>query len=99
MTDTAVKDQPEVAAPVAAEAKPAQEANTATGTTTEQSGGKKADGASEAPNGAEKSAEKKADAAPQTKGQVDRKDIKKNRKYDPSTQPVTDDPVKIRTQV
>ncbi len=41
----------------------------------------------------------KADSTSKTTAQFDHKDFKKNRKYDPTTQPVSDDPVKIRGQV
>ncbi|KAK4236975.1 hypothetical protein C8A03DRAFT_35088 [Achaetomium macrosporum] len=40
-----------------------------------------------------------ADKVVKSSSQSDQKSFKKNRKYDPSTQPVTDDPVKIRAQV
>lgn len=90
MSDAAIKDQPEVAV-AATEAPSAQEATPAAAAT-EQTDEKMADAPVEAQNDTEKSAET-------TEAQVDRKEFKKNRKYDPSTQPVTDDPVKIRNQV
>lgn len=90
------------------EAQPAQE--TAPAAETSEQNTEEADAASQAKNGAadektdaaaeaQNGAEKKASDMLKTKGQIDRQDFKKNRKYDPSTQPVTDDPVKIRNQV
>lgn len=93
MSDAAIKDQPEVAV-AAAEAQTTQETAPAVATT-EQSDAKVTEAAPPAENGADKTTETTAEQ----KAQVDRKDFKKNRKYDPSTQPVTDDPVKIRNQV
>lgn len=46
-----------------------------------------------------KAEEAKAAALLKTTAKIDRTDFKNNRKYDPSTQPVTDDPDKIRAQV
>ncbi|KAK3906280.1 hypothetical protein C8A05DRAFT_40882 [Staphylotrichum tortipilum] len=43
--------------------------------------------------------EETADNMLKTTVQPDHKDFKKNRKYDPTTQPVSDDPAKIRAQV
>ncbi|KAK4134327.1 hypothetical protein BT67DRAFT_403418 [Trichocladium antarcticum] len=93
MSDAAIKDQPEVAV-AAAEAQTTQETAPAAATT-EQSVAKMTEAAPQAENGADKTTETTAEQ----KAQADRKDFKKNRKYDPSTQPVTDDPVKIRNQV
>ncbi|KAL2262598.1 hypothetical protein VTK26DRAFT_813 [Humicola hyalothermophila] len=108
MSDAVVKDQPEVAAP-AAEAQPAQETAPAAAATTEQAAEKVTDPAPEAQKAEDKSEEKtetkpeekaaEKSAEKKTEGKTDPKDFKKNRKYDPTTQPVTDDPVKIRTQV
>ncbi|KAL2131646.1 hypothetical protein VTI74DRAFT_4773 [Chaetomium olivicolor] len=92
MSDVAMKEQPEVAA-APAEAQPAQEAVPAVATNDEAD--KKTDAAAETQNGDDK----KAATILKTTAQADTKDFKKNRKYDPSTQPVTDDPVKIRAQV
>lgn len=44
-------------------------------------------------------ASKEEEKKPEATKSIDRADYKNNRKYDPSTQPVTDDPVKIRNQV
>lgn len=44
-------------------------------------------------------ATEESDSAVKTTTQPDHKDFKKNRKYDPTSQPVSDDPVKIRGQV
>lgn len=97
-----MKDQPGVAA-AAAEAQPvaetapavatAEEATPAAATADESE--KKADAVPEAQNGEEK----KSSEVLKTTARIDHKDFKKNRKYDPSSQPVTDDPIKIRGQV
>lgn len=42
---------------------------------------------------------KEEEKKPEATKSIDRADFKNNRKYDPSTQPVTDDPNKIRNQV
>lgn len=91
MSDAATKEQTEAAAP-APEVQPAQEAAPAAATADE--GDKKADAAGQAQNGNQKHAPNilQTTAKPS-------KDIKKNRKFDPTTQPITDDPVKIRAQV
>ncbi|KAK0715800.1 hypothetical protein B0H67DRAFT_250815 [Lasiosphaeris hirsuta] len=47
----------------------------------------------------EKAQVAKAAVLLKTTAKIDRTDYKNNRKYDPSTQPVTDDPDKIRAQV
>ena len=44
-------------------------------------------------------ATEETDSAVQATTEPEHKDFKKNRKYDPTTQPVSDDPVKIRGQV
>lgn len=44
-------------------------------------------------------ASKEEEKKPEATKSIDRADFKNNRKLDPSTQPVTDDPVKIRNQV
>ncbi len=44
-------------------------------------------------------ATEESDSAVKTTTEPEHKDFKKNRKYDPTTQPVSDDPVKIRGQV
>jgi lupus La protein len=92
MSDALMKDQPEVAT-AAAEAQPVEE-TTATVATTEE-GEKKTDAVADAENGGDKTAANIL----KTNARADHKDFKKNRKYDPTTQPVTDDPVKIRAQV
>jgi lupus La protein len=92
MSDALMKDQPEVAT-AAAEAQPVEE-TTATVATTEE-GDKKTDAVADAENGGDKTAANIL----KTTARADHKDFKKNRKYDPTTQPVTDDPVKIRAQV
>ncbi|GAB1318913.1 RNA-binding La domain protein [Madurella fahalii] len=110
MSEAAVKDQPQAAPAAAAttnEAQPVQE-STSAAETTEQNG-EKTEAASRDQNGADKKtdaaskgqngADQTAGGMLKTRGQIDRQDFKKNRKYDPSTQPVTDDPVKIRNQV
>lgn len=44
-------------------------------------------------------ATKEEEQKPEATKSIDRADYRNNRKYDPSTQPVTDDPNKIRNQV
>jgi lupus La protein len=91
MSDAAIKDQPGVAV-AATEAQPVAETTPAVATVDESE--KEADAVPEAQNGDDKSAD-----VLKTTARIDHKDHKKNRKYDPSTQPVTDDPIKIRGQV
>lgn len=86
-----MQEQPEVAA-AAPEVQAVEETTPAVAATEESD--KKMDVEEEAQNG-----EKTADNIVKTTAQADHKDFKKNRKYDPSTQPVSDDPVKIRGQV
>ena len=112
MSDATMKDQPEVAAPAAevqpveetaSAAAPVEESTSAAGPAEENAPAaaaseetdNKATDASEAQNGEEK----KAAGVQKTGDRPNPRDFKKNRKYDPSTQPVTDDPVKIRGQV
>ncbi|KAL2159953.1 hypothetical protein VTH06DRAFT_2086 [Thermothelomyces fergusii] len=92
MSDAAVKEQQTGAAAPAAETQPVREAAPATATADE--GDKKADAAGQTQNGVQKQEPNilQTTAKPS-------KDIKKNRKFDPTTQPITDDPVKIRAQV
>jgi lupus La protein len=92
MSDAAIKDQPGVAV-AATEAQPVAETTPAVATVDESE--KEADAVPEAQNGDEK----KSTDVLKTTARIDHKDHKKNRKYDPSTQPVTDDPIKIRGQV
>ncbi|KAL2142738.1 hypothetical protein VTI28DRAFT_755 [Corynascus sepedonium] len=92
MSDAVMKDQTEVAAP-AAEAQPVQGTAPAAATTDESD--KKTDAVEQAQN----DEEKKAANVLKTTAKINHKDFKKNRKYDPTTQPVTDDPAKIRAQV
>ncbi|AEO55308.1 hypothetical protein MYCTH_2299001 [Thermothelomyces thermophilus ATCC 42464] len=92
MSDAAIKEQTEAAAP-AAEAQPVQE--TAPAAATADEGDKKTDAAGQTQNGAQKQAANIL----QTTAKPNHKDLKKNRKFDPTTQPITDDPVKIRAQV
>ncbi|KAK4043427.1 hypothetical protein C8A01DRAFT_13042 [Parachaetomium inaequale] len=93
MSDAVMKEQPEVAAAAAAEAQPVEE--TAPAVTTTDESDKKMDVVDEAQNGDEKNAQKIL----KTTAKINHSDFRKNRKYDPTTQPVSDDPVKIRGQV
>ncbi|KAH6631786.1 hypothetical protein F5144DRAFT_231836 [Chaetomium tenue] len=86
MSDAAIKEQPEVAT-AAAEVQPMEE----TATAVEKSD----DSVQDAKNGEDK----KAEGILKTTARINHKDFKQNRKYDPTTQPVSDDPVKIRAQV
>lgn len=108
MSDAAVKDQTQAApATGASETQAAQESPSAAETT--EQNGEKTEATSQAQNGADEEtdaapegqngADHKAGGMLKTTGQIDRQNFKKNRKYDPNTQPVTDDPVKIRNQV
>ncbi|KAK4103675.1 hypothetical protein N658DRAFT_505338 [Parathielavia hyrcaniae] len=92
MSDAVTKDQPE-AATAAAEAQPVEE------TTPAVAAAEASDEKTEAVADAENGEETKTDALLKTTAQANHKDYKKNRKYDPTTQPVTNDPVKIRAQV
>jgi len=93
MSDVATKEQPEVAA-AAQETQTAQEtAPSAPATETAE-----AKETTEPQNGAA-AAETKDEKASEQKPQTGRKEFKKNKKFDPTTMPVTDDPVKIRAQV
>ncbi|KAK4155812.1 hypothetical protein C8A00DRAFT_13190 [Chaetomidium leptoderma] len=90
MSDAVINEQPEVAvaATEATEVQPVEEATPAVAAADE--GDKKTDVADD----------KKAESMPlKTTTHSNHKDFKKNRKYDPTTQPVTDDPEKIRGQV
>lgn len=89
MADTTVQDQPEVAVP-AVEAQPVQE-STPAAANADNDTDKQTEVAAETQNG--------TDNMLKTTTQPDHKNFRKNRKYDPSTQPVTDDPIKIRGQV
>ncbi|KAL2120756.1 hypothetical protein VTJ04DRAFT_4783 [Mycothermus thermophilus] len=105
MADTVTKDQTEVA-PATAEAQPVDATSAAPTASTEE-----APKTEETRNGAEKKAddatkteapkteEKKPANGAKSSARVDPREFKKNRKYDPTTQPITDDPVKIRSQV
>jgi lupus La protein len=86
MSDAAIKEQTE-AATAAAEVQPVEETAAAVEKTD--------DGVENTKNGEEKKAEKIL----KTTARINHKDFKQNRKYDPTTQPVSDDPVKIRAQV
>ena len=86
MSDAAIKEQTE-AATAAAEVQPVEE----TAAAVEKSD----DGVQDTKNGEDKKAEKIL----KTTARINHKDFKQNRKYDPTTQPVSDDPVKIRAQV
>ncbi|KAL1842900.1 hypothetical protein VTJ49DRAFT_3917 [Mycothermus thermophilus] len=102
MADTVTKDQVE-AAPAVAEAQPVEATAPAPADETPK--------AEEAQNGADKKADeatktevengeqKKAANGGKPTARPDPSDFKKNRKYDPTTQPISDDPVKIRNQV
>jgi lupus La protein len=93
MSDAVVKDQPEVAAE-ATEVQAAQDA-TPVVENTDETADKQTDAAAEGQNGVVKAPENML----KTTAKPDPKDHRRNRKYDPTTQPVTDDPVKIRNQV
>ncbi|KAL2267615.1 hypothetical protein VTJ83DRAFT_4892 [Remersonia thermophila] len=86
MADTVTKDQVE-AAPAVAEAQPAE--------ATAPAPADEAPKPEEAQNGADH----KAANGDKPAARSDPRDFKKNRKYDPTTQPISDDPVKIRNQV
>ncbi len=95
MSDATVQEQVAAPAPVAEETAPAVEAE-------------KTDVTAAAENTAEKKPEETSDAQTNSEEKVEEKqngeatngaEFKTNRKYDPSTLPVTDDPVKIRSQV
>lgn len=86
MSDAAIKEQTE-AVTAAAEVQPVEETATAVE--------KADDGVQDAKNGEDK----KAEGILKTTARINHKDFKQNRKYDPTTQPVSDDPVKIRAQV
>ncbi|KAK3307063.1 uncharacterized protein B0T15DRAFT_529086 [Chaetomium strumarium] len=86
------------------QAQPAQETNPVVATSDEKTdaAAKTENGAGEAQTDTVADAQSgvgKADDMVKTSSHSDQKTFKKNRKYDPSTQPVTDDPVKIRAQV
>lgn len=89
MSDAVINEQPEVAVATteATEVQPVEEATPAVATADESD--KKTDVADD----------KKAENMSKTTTHSNHRDFKKNRKYDPTTQPVTDDPEKIRGQV
>jgi lupus La protein len=85
-------------------AQPAQEMTPVAATSDENTdtGAETQNGAEEAQTDAVTDAQSgtgKPDDVVKTSSNSDQKTYTKNRKYDPSTQPVTDDPVKIRAQV
>jgi len=88
MSDVATKEQPEVAA--------AAQETTPSAPATESAEAKET--TNEAQNGVT-AAETKDEKAAEQKSQAGRKEFKKNKKFDPTTMPVTDDPIKIRAQV
>ncbi|KAK4126206.1 hypothetical protein N657DRAFT_567968 [Parathielavia appendiculata] len=92
MSDAVMKDQREVTT-AAAEPQPVEETTPAVAAADESD--KKTEGVADTENGEDK----KSDSILKTTAQANHKDYKKNRKYDPTTQPVTDDPSKIRAQV
>lgn len=94
MSDPVINDQPQVAA-AATEAPPVEETTPTVAAADE--GDKTVDSAAAAD--AQNGEEKKSENMLKTTTQANPKDFKKNRKYDPTSQPVTDDPVKIRGQV
>ncbi|KAL2023042.1 hypothetical protein VTK56DRAFT_3952 [Thermocarpiscus australiensis] len=100
MSDAAVKDQPEMAA-AAVEAQPTQESDAAAASTSAEQSDMKTDAVEQTKEKTDAPSEERngADNKTGTVQKTNRHDHKKNKKYDPSTQPVTDDPVKIRSQV
>lgn len=98
MSDAVVNEQPEVATTAHAVQPLEEVAPTETAESTVD-GEEKPDAETAVENEDNKNGENKNGNMLKTTRQINHRDFKKNRKYDPTTQPVSDDPAKIRAQV